>query len=217
MAFLWIFPIILKPDYGTALVYLSIVFLLYWTMAGRIDFLIYAAIIIFILMIIIVMKEPYVLERIKGFWDPEKNEMKSGWHILQYQKTLARGGFTGLSWGKGIWSQVYLPNAYSDSIFATLGEAIGFIGLMPILAVIIAWLFWGILKARKLMDLRKCAIAYGLILILVIQSILHISVTVGLFPPTGITLPMFSYGGSSLSATMLCIGITLSMLKSGEC
>ncbi|MEA2011873.1 MAG: FtsW/RodA/SpoVE family cell cycle protein [Verrucomicrobiota bacterium] len=212
---LWIVPVLLQPDYGTALVYIISLFLLYWCLGGRISFLAISMLLAGVFFIFVVANEPYVLDRLRGFISPTEHSATSGWHILQYQNTLARGGFVGQDWGANLWSQVYLPNPYSDSIFASIGEALGFLGLLPIFAVIAVWMSWGFLKATQLDDLRRSAVVYGLVGMLVIQAMLHISVTVGIFPPTGVTLPMFSYGGSSLSATMFSIGMTVSMLRDG--
>ena len=122
----------------------------------------------------------------------------------------------GQSWGKGVWSQTYLPLGYSDSIFATLGESIGFVGLVPFVALVVGWAVYGYRKVKRCHCVFSVAVLLGLVGYLCIQSFVHLSVNLGLIPPTGITLPLISYGGSSLLSTAIAIGIVESLVRNNR-
>lgn len=211
---LWLLPLVLQPDFGTLSVYLATMLLVYWLQGGRTSHLATTIGAGAALMGLAVVLHPYVRRRLAGFMDPASHAEGAGWHILQFRTTLAHGGLTGAD--PPIWSQHYLPLGYSDSIFATVAERIGFIGLLPILLVIVLWLTYGLLLARRQADSTSALVIAGQVSLLAMQAVLHISVTLGLLPPTGITFPLLSYGGSSLAASLLAIGIIIAFSKPDE-
>ncbi len=212
-ALLWLLPIMFQPDYGTLTVYCGGLILIYWCMGGSLKTVLKAGTALVTAAITIVLTRPYVWNRIKAFISPESDPYNSGWHILQYRKALAHGGLWGSSWGHSNYTEMYLPNPQHDSIFASLGEAIGFTGLLPVFLTILVLLYFCFIRTWQINDRRYSSVIYGIISTLAFQALLHISVTVGIFPPTGITLPLLSYGGSSLAATMISFGIIISFIN----
>lgn len=213
---LWAFPIALQPDFGTLFVYLM-GFLIVFVISGeRLLLLLPGGIASVIAAAVVLVRKPYVLDRVAAFINPAADPTGSGWHILQFEYTLARGGFSGRDWGGALWSNAYLPFSYSDSSFASLTESVGFIGAMPVIIgfCVLAYL------CRRLSSLpserSRRVFIYSVGLLVACQALLHMSVNVGIFPPTGITLPMFSYGGSSLVSTMFGFGMALSAAKRFE-
>jgi cell division protein FtsW len=164
-------------------------------------------------LIAVFFTKPYVLERILAFIDPLTDPTGAGWHILQFKYTLARGGLAGRDWGGAVWSNAYLPLSYSDSTFASLTESVGFMGAMPVIIgfCILAYLCYCLSLAVDGEGRRIFVFSVGMLV--AAQAFLHMSVNVGLFPPTGITMPMFSYGGSSLVSTMFGFGMVLSAAR----
>ena len=216
LTFLWIVPIGMQPDYGTVIIYLSAMAFVYLLAGGSYHLLALTAVAAVPGAMWIIAKKPYVLARFVGFLDPSADPSGSGWHILQFQYTLARGGFFGANWGNCLWANSYLPLSYSDSAFAALTEAIGFIGVVPVIFGFALFAYVGYrLASRTDVEVRKIFIC-AMTSMVTFQAFVHISVNVGLMPPTGITLPMFSYGGSSLVATMLGAGMILSAAKPEE-
>lgn len=210
---LWCIPIALQPDFGTLSVYLAGFLIVYILAGGKILYLMPAFLAMIPTAMIIYQRKPYIAARIAGFLDPEKTASGAGWHILQFQYTLAQGGFSGQSWGKSLWANAYLPLSYSDSSFASLVEAIGFAGTVPVILGFCALAYAGYrLSLQSEGTYRKIFICAMPILI-TIQALVHMSVNVTMFPATGITLPIFSYGGSSLISIMLSFGIILSAVK----
>ena len=213
LTLIWAIPIALQPDFGTLFIYLTGFLTVYILAGGKFTYLLPPFLAMLPVSYYIYIHKPYVTARITGFLDPEKNAMGSGWHILQFQYTMARGGFSGQSWGDSLWANSYLPLSYSDSAFASLVEAIGFIGTIPVIAGFCALAYAGYrLSMKTHNDIDKLFIS-SLSILITIQAFTHISVNVTMFPATGITLPMFSYGGSSLISTMASFGIILSAIR----
>ncbi len=209
----WLIPILLQPDFGTATVYLAGFVIVYWLSdgspwplallpAGFIPAAFY-----------VLMTKPYVLKRFEGFLDPLADPGGSGWHVLQFQYTLARGGVTGMSWGKAIWANCYLPLSHSDSVFASIAESLGVTGALPVIFIfgLLVFAFVKLSLLTENNERRLYVAAFGCLV--AVQALLHISVNVTIVPPTGLTLPVLSYGGSSLLATMIGAGIALSAAR----
>lgn len=207
---LWMLPILLQPDVGMALIYLAAFIAAYWLMQGsfRHLLLILAACVPMALMLF--HRHSYLIGRITGFLYPELDPLGSGWHVRQFQFTLARGGMFGSKIGGALWSNSYLPLAHSDSMFASIVESLGFVGSVPIIllfAGIVGVFYRFSLNAQN--NFRRVFIL-AMTVMLAIQALIHVSVNVTLLPITGLTLPMLSYGGSSLVSTLLAFGIMLS-------
>ena len=210
---LWLIPILLQPDAGTALVYLLAFFVVCILTGVPSKYLLTLPAVLIPLATWILYANPYIIKRFSGFWDPSSDPLSSGWHIRQFQFTIARGGWFGVKMGNATWSNSYLPLAHSDSVFATIAESLGFAGTLPILiifAIIVLVLFRLTLKLTA--QYQKLFIIAMLSLV-IIQTLIHISVNVALLPTTGLTLPLLSYGGSSLLSTLLTFGIILSALN----
>jgi len=203
----WTAPIAVEPDFGTCLVYAVTFLAVYGCIGGHWPYLAASAAVGAVVAAGLAWKVPYVAARLAGFWRPQEYAETSGWHILQFQRTLASGGWLGHWWGKALWSQTYLPLGYSDSIFATIGESVGFLGLLPFVGVILLWVYYGYRRVRRCTDVFPAAAILGMAAFLGGQAFIHLSVNLGLMPPTGITLPLISYGGSSLMSTVLAIGL----------
>lgn len=209
----WTLPIFLQPDFGSLLIYCAVFVLVHICTGGRWRHLGLACLVLVPLAIWAVAQHPYVADRFLGFINPERYPDSHGWHIIQFKRSLASGGLTGQSWGKGMWSKTYLPLGYSDSIFATLGEAIGLVGLVPFVLLLVGWAWYGYRRVRQCADVAAAATIIGLVGYLCIQAFVHFSVNLGLMPPTGITLPLISYGGSSLMSTAIAVGLVESLAR----
>lgn len=207
---LWCMPLLLQPDFGTMLIYIIGFLSVYFLAGGKIFYLFPSLMCIIPVSIYIYKTTPYIASRITGFLNPTAHATGAGWHILQFQYTIARGGFSGNNWGKSMWSNAYLPLSYSDSSFASIVEAIGFIGTLPVILGFCAIAYAGYRLSKSAKTASRKIFIYSMAVTITSQALIHMSVNVGLLPPTGITLPMFSYGGSSLISIMLCFGFILS-------
>ena len=158
----------------------------------------------------------YQLKRITGWLNPWKDPLETGYNLIQSYYAIGSGGLFGVGLGNSIQKLYYLPFQHTDFIFSVICEEWGFIG-----ATIVIGLF-GLLAWRGFTIAWHCAsqfgkmLAFGLTLAIVLQAIINISVTVGLMPVTGVTLPLISYGGTSMVVTLGMIGILLNVSSYGE-
>ncbi len=162
---------------------------------------------------IFILIEPYRLKRIFSFLDPFSDPTGSGWQIVNSLYALGSGGLFGVGLGNSRQKMLYLPERHTDFIFAIIGEELGIIGAMAVVLLFLYFLYRGCVIAQHLDDNFMSYAAIGLTLIVVIQAYVNIAVVIGLFPITGITLPLISYGGSSLVCTMASIGFLLNLSR----
>ena len=210
---LWLLPILLQPDAGTALVYLLAFAIVCFLVGIPIKYLLTLPALFAPIIIWVLQKNPYILKRFSGFWDPSSDPLGSGWHIRQFQFTIARGGWFGVKMGNATWSNSYLPLSHSDSVFSTIAESLGFAGTLPILLLLATVIYVLYRLTLHLKNQYQKLFIIGMLSLIAVQTLVHISVNVALLPPTGLTLPLLSYGGSSLLSTLLTFGIILSAIN----
>jgi cell division protein FtsW len=206
LCLLWILPIALQPDFGTVLVYVFTFAVLYWAMGGPLLHLLVSGLLAAPAAGLALATHPYLIDRLTAFLNPHAYANTAGWHLLQFRRALAAGGLTGQGWGHR-QTQVHLPLGYSDSIFANTAEAIGFIGVLPLVLIVLAWVVYGVRRGAQCREPFAKAVVLGMVILLAGQAFIHLSVNLGLCPTTGITLPLISYGGSSLLASLTAVGI----------
>lgn len=213
---LWMIPVALQPDFGTAAIYFGVFMLLYFAAAGRISFLLLPAGGGLAAAALFVWRHPYALQRLRGFWDPAGDPLGSGWHARQFELAIARGHCFGAKLGGAVWSNNYLPFAYNDSAFATLLETLGLAGGLFV-GALIAVLAAALLRlALRPSGGAERIFIVGAALLFLFQSMVHISVNLCLVPTTGLTMPFVSYGGSSLIGCFILLGMALSAGKEQE-
>jgi cell division protein FtsW len=129
---------------------------------------------------------------------------------------VGSGRLFGLGLGMGRQKFLYLPDLQTDFIFAVIGEELGFIGAIFVLALFFVFMWRGLRIAMKAPDTFASLTALGITVDLVLQALIHVGVVTGCLPVKGITLPFISYGGSSLTLTLLMIGILLNISHYAE-
>ena len=207
---LWMIPVLLQPDFGTAVVYFATFVLLYFAVGGKLAFLAVPLSVGAAAAVGFVMRHPYAWRRLCGFVDPHGDPLGSGWHSLQFEIAIARGHLFGVKLGGAIRSNNFLPLPYNDSSYATLSETLGFTGGVLVCGalVLLAASLWRLSRRPQNPDGR--IFVTGVMLLLVLQGMIHISVNLCLLPTTGLTMPFVSYGGSSLIGCFLMLGMALS-------
>ena len=160
-----------------------------------------------------VVLSPYRLARVTSFLNPEADPLGRGHQALQSLVAVGNGGFMGVGLGGGKQKLFYLPEAHTDFIYAVIAEESGMIGTIAVLALFVAILWRGYRIARRVGDgyLKLCAM--GFMLLLVVQAFMNMSVVLSLAPNKGIPLPFISFGPNSLIASMICLGLLLSISK----
>lgn len=150
---------------------------------------------------------PHRISRIVTFLGDTGDVGGAAYHITQAKIALGTGGFFGLGLGKNVQSFGYLPEAPNDSIFAIMGEAFGFVGLVVILIILVSLLLRLLSIMDRVEDINLRLIVAGVFGWLATHSLLNIGAMVGVVPLTGITLPLLSFGGTSLLFIMLALGL----------
>lgn len=157
--------------------------------------------------------QPYQLQRIKIWLNPEMDPLGAGYNIIQSMVAFASGNLWGSGYGASKQKLAWLPEAHTDFIFAVIGEELGFLGCLFLIG-----LFWTILQrgfsiASKCPDMYGKLLAIGLTFSITFQAFLNMSVASSMLPATGVPLPFISYGGSSVMITLCMIGILLNISK----
>ncbi|WP_096435504.1 stage V sporulation protein E [Alteribacter populi] len=205
--------IMLQPDLGTGMVMvLTCVVMVFIAGAKTSHFLVLAMIGLGGL-VGLVLSAPYRLMRIVSFLDPWQDPLGSGFQIIQSLYAIGPGGLLGLGLGESRQKYFYLPEPQTDFIYAILAEELGFIGGVFVLILFAILLWRGLRIALHAPDLFGTFLATGIIGMIAIQVMINIGVVTGLMPVTGITLPLLSYGGSSLTLMLSSIGILLSVSR----
>ncbi len=205
--------IMLEPDFGTAMVIVLTLVVMIFISGVKLSFFIKVGLLGILGIVGLIIIAPYRMERIVSFLNPWVDPLGSGYQIIQSLYAIGPGGLLGQGFLNSHQKQFYLPEPQTDFIFSIISEEFGFLGIL-IVTSFIAFIFYRIIKiALKENNLFKKYLAFGLGFGIIIQSLLNISVVIGLIPVTGVTLPFLSYGGSSLLISMISIGIILNISK----
>jgi cell division protein FtsW len=156
---------------------------------------------------------PYLQERVKTFINPSSNAEGSSYQIQQSLIALGSGGVFGRGYGQSIQKFSYLPEPQGDSIFAVLGEEFGFVGTSITIFLYILFLLRGLRIANRTPDPFSGLLVYGIVILITVQSFMHIASVTGVFPLTGVPLVFMSQGGTSLMIYMMAVGIVLNISK----
>jgi len=159
--------------------------------------------------------EPYRRERLFSFLDPWHDAQGAGFQTLQAIIGFGSGGIFGTGIGQGVAKVNYLPEAHTDMIFATIGEELGLVGAMAVIAAYGAFAYAGMRVALRCRDPFGKRLAAGLTTLVCGQALINLAAVLGLAPLTGITLPFVSYGGSSLVVSLASVGVLLNIAGHG--
>ncbi len=205
--------IMLQPDMGTTLVVTILAVTLYFLSGYPVKHLLVIGGIGLTIGSILIISAPYRLERVKTFLDPLHDTQGSSYHIRQVLLSLGSGGVSGLGIGRSRQKYAYLPEATTDSIFAVVGEELGFIGgtLLILSFLYYLSLIFKVATAEK--DKFAATMVAGIGAWIGIQVCLNLAAMVALTPLTGVPLPLVSYGGSALITMLGGVGLILSVAR----
>ena len=156
---------------------------------------------------------PYLQERVKTFINPAQDAKGSSYQIQQSLIALGSGGIFGRGFGQSVQKFSYLPEPQGDSIFAVLGEELGFVGALAAIFLYMLFAMRGFRIANRTPDLFSGLLVYGIVILITVQSFMHIASVTGVLPLTGVPLVFMSQGGTSLMVYMMAIGIVLNISK----
>ncbi len=203
--------ILAEPDFGTAVVMAMMAGILLFVGGVRLKHLWGVGILIIPVIYALVMTIGYRRERLLAFLDPWKDPGGGGFQIIQSFLAMGQGGPLGEGLGEGRQKLFFLPYPHTDFIFAVIGEELGLVGTLAIvdLFALLAWR--GIRIAMSAPDLFGRYLAFGITMMIVLQAQVNMAVVTGLLPTKGLTLPLLSYGGSSLVTNLVGVGILLNV------
>ncbi len=215
LAFIPIFLIFLQPDLGTATIH----FFIWLTMlfvAGLPTVYIFLIGLFLAIGVYLAphLLHPYQLERLLTFLEPQRDPLGTGYNVIQATITIGSGRLWGRGLGRGTQAKLhFLPERHTDFVFASLAEEFGFLGVVFLFGLF-GWLILHLLAiCRQALNPTSKLIIIGSFAYLFFQTSLNLAMNLGLAPVTGVTLPLISYGGSSLLATYITLGIAISSLN----
>jgi cell division protein FtsW (lipid II flippase) len=197
--------IFLQPDFGTMLVLILSAGIVFYLSNFPYIYYLILKIICILVAVFIYLKFPHVQDRVNGFFNREAHKLDSSWQMGQCKISIASGGLQGKGLGNANWSNNFLPYPYSDSAYASFSEALGLMGTGIAMGCFLILFYFSYNAALKVKDIERKIFILSASSLILIQAFIHASVNLGLFPTTGITLPIFSYGGSSLLSTYIMI------------
>lgn len=166
--------------------------------------------------LVFVLSSTYRKNRVLAFLDPFADPQGYSYHISQVLIAIGSGGFTGLGIGQSRQKFEYIPEVTTDSIFAVVGEELGFAGSFFLISLFVILIYKGFRITQNCHDPFGRILAFGLTCWLATQTIVNLGAMVSLFPLTGVPLPFISYGGSALLANLMAVGILLNISKSNK-
>ena len=208
-----IFVFIKQPDFGALVIYYSVLFSLMFLRGVKWQVLLITGFLSLSSLLVFILTSPYRLERFKSFLDPWSYFSSSGFQTIQSLLGFHTGGFMGIGLGNGQSKLYFLPEAHTDFTLSVLGEEAGFIGVSLVLLLFGIILFRLFHLSKGIWEDRFRYVFLGLTLTFGIQVFINFSVSLGMLPTKGLTLPFLSYGGSSLISMSLLFGFALAIQR----
>ncbi len=216
VTFLFCFLLLLQPDFGSAMVLMGMLFFMCLAGGTRIAYLAIAVGGILVSAAALAITTPYRMKRLTAFLEPFQHAQDTGYQLVQSLLAIGSGSFFGVGIGASRQKMFYLPEAHNDFIMAVLAEELGFVGVSLVM-LLFAFLFWRCYKIiMGQSNLRDRLSSFGITCILAIGACMNLAVVMGVAPPKGVPMPLMSYGGSNLLATMICIGLLLNFSRTAK-
>jgi cell division protein FtsW len=211
VAGVFILLILMEPDFGTAATLAAIVVTMLLVGGTRITYVLVTIVVGGAGAVIMVLRDPKKWARVASFWDPWKYGQDWGYQLKHSLLAIGSGGVTGLGPGHSRAKLFYLPDAHTDFVFAILSEEWGFIGVCLVMFLFALLIYRGLRISLRAVDTFGMYLGLGLTLLLGFQAVINLGVVSGSLPTKGLSLPFFSYGGSSLIISLLAVGILMNI------
>lgn len=208
-----VFLVMMQPDMGTTTVIFSVSIIMYYLAGQDLRYLIGLIPVSVAGAVALIFAAPYRLKRLTAFLDPHSDPQGISYHINQVLISLANGGFTGTGLGASRQKYSFLPEAHTDSIFAILGEEVGFIGALLLIFLYFIFLYKMYELYNNTKDVFGKLLIGGIFAYFGMQMVTNMAAMTALMPLTGVPLPFISYGGSHMLTSFILIGITLNIAR----
>jgi cell division protein FtsW len=205
--------IVMEPDLGTAVTLGLLLFLMLFVAGARPSHLALIGLAALPVVAFAVMGKEYRMRRLMTFLDPWADASKSGFQIIQSYIAFGSGQLWGRGLGESRQKLFYLPEAHTDFIFSVIGEEMGLLGALAVLALFAVIIMRGLRLAGRIEDPFSQHLTFGLTTLLALQALIHMGVVMGLMPTKGLVLPFISYGGSAMVINLIEAGMLLSLSR----
>lgn len=208
------FLLYLQPHMSCALIIVSVTAIMMILAGTKIRyFLLSAAAVIPVVAYLVIFKLGYIKDRIFAFLDPLADASGDSWQIIQSLYAIGSGGLFGKGIGRSLQKYLYLPEPYNDFILSILAEELGFVGVVAVVFIFGLLIWRGFKVANNAPDRFGSLLAAGITSLIAVQVVINIAVVTSSMPVTGMPLPFFSYGGTSLIFLMIDMGILLNISR----
>lgn len=206
------FLLLLEPDFGATVVIVTTVMCMLFLIGVKIRY--YAGLMILVgcSMAFLAISSPYRMARLTAFLNPWADQFNSGYQLTQSLIAFGRGGWLGAGLGESVQKMFYLPESYTDFLFAVLAEELGLIGILLVLSLYSIIVVRGLMIGYQAFQSERqfaAFTAYGLAFWIGLQAVINMGVNSGLLPTKGLTLPFLSYGGASLIVNCIVVALLL--------
>lgn len=217
-AFTMLFAVLvaLEPDVGTAFQLFIIGLVMLFLTGFPYHYIFFTFVLAMPLGALTIFLSGYRRARVLAYINPWGDPLDKGYHVIQSLKALGAGGLSGRGLGESLQKLGYLPEPYTDSIVAVIGEELGFIGIMLLIVLITYLVVKGVSVSLQTGDPFRRLVGVGLSFLIAMQAILNLSVISGLIPTTGVSMPFISYGGSALVLNMTAVGLLMNISRSTD-
>ncbi|SON48217.1 cell division protein FtsW [Vibrio tapetis] len=201
-----------QPDLGTVVVMLVTMFGMLFIAGAKLWQFLALVIVGVAGVVVLILVEPYRVRRVTSFWDPWSDPFGSGYQLTQSLMAFGRGNWFGQGLGNSIQKLEYLPEAHTDFVFAVMAEELGFIGVSLVLILIFALVTKAIFIGKRAFEANKVFggyLGFGIGIWFAFQTLVNVGAAAGMVPTKGLTLPLISYGGSSLIIMSVAVAILL--------
>ncbi len=205
--------VLLQPDLGTVVVLGFVTYVMLFLGGARLSHLFSLVPVALAGAALLIWRSPYRVQRLMTFFDPGKDPTGAGFQVNQSFLAFGSGGAFGVGLGEGQQKLFFLPEAHTDFVLALVGEEIGLVGTVSIMALFGLLVLKGFQIAGRAREPFGRHLALGITLLIGFQALINAGVATGLLPTKGLTLPLVSYGGSSLLVSLVAIGILLSISR----
>lgn len=213
MTSLMVLIVYLQNDFSTSLFIVCIALVMFFVAGVHVQWFIKLCLVSLPFVALMVLTEEYRMRRVLSFLNPGNDPLGAGYQVNAAIAALSEGGFWGRGLGNGIKKISSIPEVQSDFIFAVWGEEMGFFGVLVYFLLLVLFSIRGYRIALACGDRFRCLLAFGCVSIILLQSMINCGVVVRAFPATGIPLPFFSSGGSSLLITLCLCGFVLNVSR----
>lgn len=209
------FVIVVQRDLGTGIALVAILASMLFVAGLNLRLGAIIAVGVLLLGVILVVSAPHRMERIATFFQGDNTSVddQDAYHITHAKIAIGTGGLFGVGIGNSVQATGYLPEAINDSVFAIMGETFGFVGLMAVLAIFFALLLRMLKIMDHLVDMRLKLIVAGVFGWFGAHVVLNVAAMIGIFPLTGITLPLLSFGGTSIVFIAAALGLVFQLSR----